>query len=168
MDVFDLRRQVVDDYATFTRSFTRIKADDLRQPVDAIYANDRFWPEPLLQISPHFQPGASVEELSAAGEIEPMTARIFRVPEAPAIGLRLHTHQQEALTLRVARAKAAILQCNAGLTRDDTPDAALDQSIVLHSGDSTPAPDFCVPRRVPVDHRNPAEQASMRPADRFR
>lgn len=99
MDVFDLRRQIVDDYATFARSFTRIKADDLRTQVNAIYANDQFWPEPLLQISPHFQPGASVDELSAAGEIEPMTAKIFRVPDAPAIGLRLHTHQQEALTL---------------------------------------------------------------------
>lgn len=99
MDVFDLRRQIVDDYATFARSFTRIKADDLRTQVNAIYANDQFWPEPLLQISPHFQPGASVDELSAAGEIEPMTAKIFRVPDAPATGLRLHTHQQEALTL---------------------------------------------------------------------
>ncbi|MFN7882828.1 MAG: hypothetical protein ACK5PF_07420, partial [bacterium] len=88
MDVFDLRRQIVDDYATFARSFTRIRADDLRTQVNAIYANDQFWPEPLLQISPHFQPGASVDELSAAGEIEPMTAKIFRVPDAPAIGLR--------------------------------------------------------------------------------
>jgi len=99
MDVFNLRRQIVDDYATFARSFTRIKADDLSTQVNAIYANDQFWPEPLLQISPHFQPGASVDELSAAGEIEPMTAKIFRVPDAPGIGLRLQTHQQEALTL---------------------------------------------------------------------
>lgn len=99
MDVFDLRRQIVDDYATFARSFTRIKAEDLRKQVDAIYSKDQFWPEPLLQISPHFQPAASVDELSAAGEIDPMTAKVFRVPEAPTIGLRLHTHQQEALTL---------------------------------------------------------------------
>ena len=74
MDVFDLRRQIVDDYATFARSFTRIKAEDLRKQVDAIYSKDQFWPEPLLQISPHFQPAASVDELSAAGEIDPMTA----------------------------------------------------------------------------------------------
>ena len=82
MDVFDLRRQIVDDYATFARSFTRIKADDLRTQVNAIYANDQFWPEPLLQISSHFQLGASVDELSAAGEIEPTTAKILRVPDA--------------------------------------------------------------------------------------
>lgn len=99
MDVFDLRRQIVDDYATFARSFTRIKADDLRRQVDAIYGGDQFWPEPLLQISPHFRPGASVDELSSAGDIHPTTARVFRVPESPATGLRLHTHQQEALTL---------------------------------------------------------------------
>lgn len=99
MDVFDLRRQIVDDYATFARSFTRIKADDLRRQVDEIYGGDQFWPEPLLQISPHFRPGASVDELSSAGDIHPTTARVFRVPEAPTTGLRLHTHQQEALTL---------------------------------------------------------------------
>lgn len=99
MDVFDLRRQIVGDYATFARSFTRIKSDDLRRQVDAIYSNDQFWPEPLLQISPHFRSGASVDELSAAGEIQPTTGRIFRVPDAPSAGLRLHTHQQEALTL---------------------------------------------------------------------
>lgn len=99
MDVFDLRRQIVDDYATFARSFTRIKSEDLRRQVDAIYSGDQFWPEPLLQISPHFRPGASVDELSSAGDIHPTTARVFRVPESPATGLRLHTHQQEALTL---------------------------------------------------------------------
>jgi hypothetical protein len=48
------------------------------------------------------------------------------------------------LVLPVARAKAAILQGNAGLTRNDTPDAALDQSIVSHSGDSVPPSAFFV------------------------
>ncbi len=51
MDVFDLRQQIVQDYANFARSFTRVRADDLKLQIDAIYAKDQFWPEPLLQIT---------------------------------------------------------------------------------------------------------------------
>jgi ATP-dependent helicase YprA (DUF1998 family) len=98
MDVFDLRRQIVEDYANFARSFTRIKAADLRDQINAIYANDQFWPEPLLQVSPCFEAGETVDELARHGEIDPTTARIFRRPDQPSEPLRLHTHQVQALT----------------------------------------------------------------------
>jgi hypothetical protein len=38
MDVFDLRQQIVQDYANFARSFTRVRADDLKRQIDTIYA----------------------------------------------------------------------------------------------------------------------------------
>ena len=35
---------------------------DIRRQVEAIYASDRFWPEPLISINPHFERGASVDQ----------------------------------------------------------------------------------------------------------
>lgn len=98
MDVFDLRKQVVDDYASFARSFTQIRAADLKAQIDAIYAQDKFWPEPLLQITPYYEPGGNVDALAADGSIDPTTAQIFRVPAAPVQPLNLYTHQVQALT----------------------------------------------------------------------
>jgi Lhr-like helicase len=97
MDVFDLRKQIVRDYADFARSFTRVKAIDLKEQIDAIYAKDQFWPEPLLQITPYYERGASLDELAASGEITETTAKIFRVPDDPSSPLQLHTHQVQAL-----------------------------------------------------------------------
>ena len=97
MDVFDLRQQIVRDYANFARSFTRVRANDLKRQIDVIYAQDQFWPEPLLQITPYYERGASLDELAASGEVTATTAAIFRVPDSPALPLQLHTHQVQAL-----------------------------------------------------------------------
>jgi hypothetical protein len=52
MNVFDLDRVLVNDYERFARSFTQIRAIDIRSQVEALYASDRFWPEPLVSINP--------------------------------------------------------------------------------------------------------------------
>ncbi|SBP88579.1 hypothetical protein THIARS_70199 [Thiomonas delicata] len=51
MDVFDFRDHVVGEYEQFTRSFTRIRADDIRGFVNKEYASQKYWPEPLIQIN---------------------------------------------------------------------------------------------------------------------
>jgi hypothetical protein len=51
MNVFDLDRVLVNDYERFARSFTQIRAIDIRSQVEALYASDRFWPEPLVIIA---------------------------------------------------------------------------------------------------------------------
>jgi Lhr-like helicase len=94
MDVFDLDQKLVSDYEQFARSFTQIRAEDIRNQIDEIYASRRFWPEPLISINPHFQRGASIEELVADGTISPETGQVFRVDGK---GLVLHRHQQQAL-----------------------------------------------------------------------
>jgi hypothetical protein len=60
MNVFDLDSSVVRDYERFARSFTEIRAEDIREQVDAIYATGRFWPEPLISVNPHYERDASV------------------------------------------------------------------------------------------------------------
>jgi hypothetical protein len=62
VNVFDLDRALVDDYERFARSFTLIRAPDIREQVEALYASDRFWPEPLISINPRFERGASIDQ----------------------------------------------------------------------------------------------------------
>jgi hypothetical protein len=94
VNAFDLDRSLVRDYERFARSFTQIRAGDIRSQVEAIYATNLFWPEPLTSINPHFEPGASVEQLAAEGSLHPDTARVFRVDGNP---IRFHRHQEQAI-----------------------------------------------------------------------
>jgi hypothetical protein len=52
-----LRDTVVGEYRKFATSFTTIHAEDIRKQVEAIYAEGRFWPEPLIQINPSYKRG---------------------------------------------------------------------------------------------------------------
>lgn len=96
MDVFSLRDYVVSEYRNFATSFTTIHADDIRAQVEAIYAQGRFWPDPLIQINPSYKRGANIEALIAGGALDPRTAEIFRADGAP---LNLYKHQEQAIAL---------------------------------------------------------------------
>jgi hypothetical protein len=52
VNVFDLDAALIGDYERFARSFTQIRAPDIRRQVEAIYTSDRLWPEPLISINP--------------------------------------------------------------------------------------------------------------------
>ena len=99
MDVFDLDQSLIADYERFARSFTQIRAADIRQQIDAIYASRQFWPEPLISINPHFERAASIDELVAEGSISPETGRIFRVDGE---GITLYRHQAQAVAKAAA------------------------------------------------------------------
>jgi Lhr-like helicase len=94
VNVFDLDRSLVSDYEQFARSFTQIRAPDIRQQVEAIYASDRFWPEPLVSINPRFEFGASIDRLARAGTLLDETARVFSTDGKP---LSLYRHQAQAI-----------------------------------------------------------------------
>jgi hypothetical protein len=103
MDVFSLRDTVVSEYRQFATSFTTIHAEDIRRQIEAIYADQRYWPEALIQINPSYRRTTTVEKLVAAGALESRCAEIFRTPpsvEAP-LGedLSLYKHQQQAIAL---------------------------------------------------------------------
>jgi len=105
LNVFDFRQNLVNEYAEFSRSFTRIKADDIRAFVDAEYASQKYWPEPLVQINPNFQPGGTVEALCEAAQLSSGCAQIFRFGKtASSAGhtLPLYKHQVEAISLASA------------------------------------------------------------------
>ncbi len=96
LDVFSLRDAVVGDYRTFATSFTTIYAEDIRQKVDAIYADQRYWPEPLIQINPKYKSTTTVEKLVRSGTLDARCAEIFRSGGAP---LTLYKHQEQAVAL---------------------------------------------------------------------
>jgi ATP-dependent helicase YprA (DUF1998 family) len=96
LDIFSLRDAVVGEYRKFATSFTTIHAEDIRQQVEAIYAEGRFWPDPLIQINPNYKRGTSLEALVAGGALDPRTADIFRFDGMP---LTLYKHQEQAIAL---------------------------------------------------------------------
>lgn len=102
MDVFEFRKNLVGEYSDFTRSFTRIKAEDIRNFVDAEYDSQKFWPEPLVQVNPNFKQGGTVEAFVEAGHLHPLCAEIFRFDKSASSAghtLPLHKHQAEAVSL---------------------------------------------------------------------
>ena len=103
LDVFSLRDTVVGEYKKFATSFTTIFAEDIRSQVDAIYAQDRYWPEPLIQINPSYKRTVSVEDLVHDGVLHPKAAEIFRNPVkpdgSPGDTVSLYKHQEQAIAL---------------------------------------------------------------------
>ena len=96
LDVFALRDSVVDEYKRFATSFTRIHAQDIHDQVAAIYAEERYWPEPLIQINPSYKRSTNVGTLVTSGVLDPVCADIFRANGQP---LSLYKHQEQAVAL---------------------------------------------------------------------
>ena len=96
LDVFALRESVVDEYRRFATSFTTIHAPDIREQVAAIYAEDRYWPEPLIQVNPSYRRSADVGALVANGVLHPGCADVFRADGQPLV---LYKHQEQAVAL---------------------------------------------------------------------
>lgn len=105
MDVFQFREHLVGEYEQFTRSFTRVRSDDIRAFVDGEYNSQRYWPEPLIQINPNYRSGGTVDELVRGGQLSPQCAEIFRLGKSASSAgdaLPLHKHQAEAISLALA------------------------------------------------------------------
>ncbi|MCY4320437.1 MAG: DEAD/DEAH box helicase [Alphaproteobacteria bacterium] len=94
MKAFDFDRQIVGNYAEFSRSFSTIRAADLRDEIDRQYEQGRFWPDALLSLNPHYETGPTVDDLAQSGDLYPETARIFRFDSTP---VTFHRHQAQAI-----------------------------------------------------------------------
>src|SRR6185369_7684550 len=96
LDVFSLRDSVVEEYKRFATSFTTIYAQDIRAQIEAIYAEQRYWPEPLIQINPSYKRSIDVGALVKSGVLDPGCAEIFQSAGRP---LSLYKHQEQAIAL---------------------------------------------------------------------
>lgn len=94
--IFDLHSQVLSEYRDFVQSFLLIADDRAREFVEReVFDNAQLWPAPLVQVSPSYAFGATVDELAKEGVIAEETARIFRDEEGKPI--RLYRHQEDAI-----------------------------------------------------------------------
>lgn len=99
--MFALDRSLVEHYERFARSFSKIRAPEIAEQIDRAYADQRFWPEPLVTINPRYEAAKDVAALAAEGVLDPALTAIFAAgPERRP--LTLHSHQSRAL----AKAKA--------------------------------------------------------------
>lgn len=94
MQAIEFDRKLIDNYSEFSRSFLRVRAEDLKKEIDEHYDDGHFWPEPLLSINPAFEHGPSASSLADDGVLAKETARIFSFKDQP---LRFHAHQGEAI-----------------------------------------------------------------------
>ncbi len=92
LDAFNLHSQIMDDYRLFVDSFINIKDEQIRRKVESEMAGGKFWPEPLLQFNPAFEPGKSVKDLCDEGILNPALNDIFS-------GYSLYRHQVEAIRI---------------------------------------------------------------------
>ena len=101
MDVFELRKRLVCDYRSYTRSFIKIRDSRIQEFVDGILGAEGFWPEPLLQLNPTFSPGGTIDDLVDQGILHRECSRIFRIDKSESDHrgrqLLLHQHQREAI-----------------------------------------------------------------------
>lgn len=98
-NVFDFRDQLISEYSSFSRSFTRIAAQDIRDEVEQQYTDGRYWPEPLVQINPNYQRKGTVQQLVKEGILHSACAELFQVDKAEGRPqpLHLYAHQLQAL-----------------------------------------------------------------------
>lgn len=100
MKAFEFDDRLIDSYARFSRSFSTIRAEDLKSEIDRQYDAGRFWPGALLSINPRFLQGPTVDDLVTSGDLDEATGRIFRFGPAP---LRFHRHQAQSIAKARAR-----------------------------------------------------------------
>lgn len=98
--IFQFRDRLIEEYARFSRSFTRIDATDIAAEVEREYQDGRYWPEPLVQINPNYRRESTVAELVSEGVLHPGCETIFKAgkPGEEPSSIRLFTHQLQSVT----------------------------------------------------------------------
>ncbi|MCR5622649.1 MAG: DEAD/DEAH box helicase [Treponema sp.] len=106
-DVFSYRDEVIKEYKSFSRSFTKIQAPDIQSVVDAEYDAGRYWPDPLIQINPSYKAGKTIGQLCDDGTLEGGCRQIFQADKnedgSGGKAMTLYSHQQEAIAFASLR-----------------------------------------------------------------
>lgn len=96
MKAFEFERGLINSYTGFSRSFTKIRAEDLKEKIKKHYEDGNFWPASLLSLNPHYLSGQTIEEMVASGNLEEATGEIFR------LGGPLYRHQEQSIMKALA------------------------------------------------------------------
>ena len=100
-DVFSFRDAVIGDYGSFSRSFTRIFAEDIRRTVDEGYDQGKYWPDPLIQLNSNYKRSETIPNLCREGLLHPDCEQLFMAgkPEGHPSVITLFSHQLEAIAI---------------------------------------------------------------------
>ncbi len=90
MDVLALREKLVSDYRHYIKSFVRIDDERIDSFVKEQFETGAFWPDAILQLNPAYEPGPTLDELAAQGDILESTADFFRGQGGKPLRLYLH------------------------------------------------------------------------------
>ena len=98
-NVFDFRNNLINEYSSFSRSFSKIAANDIAEKIESEYRDGRYWPEALIQINPNYERKNTVQELAVSHNLHKLCADIFQVgkTEGKPQPLHLYAHQLQAL-----------------------------------------------------------------------
>lgn len=101
MNVFSLRDRLIQDYTEFIRGFIQIRDPRIWTLVEDGFQQGVFWPQPLIQLNPAFQPGKDIEDLVQEGILHPACRDIFRTDKSKddphGKPLKLYLHQEQAI-----------------------------------------------------------------------
>jgi ATP-dependent helicase YprA (DUF1998 family) len=107
MNVFELRKRLIDDYSSYVRSFISIRDERIRAQVDKDLTEGLLWPEARIGLNPAFAEGAWIDDLVREGVLHPTCRQVFRAKQDTrdeGKPLRLHKHQADAVhTARAGR-----------------------------------------------------------------
>src|SRR5258708_8347026 len=94
MKAFEFDHHLVNSYARFSRSFSTIRAEDLKFEIDHQYDIGRFWPDALLSLNPRFLNGDTFHDLVPSVDLDHATATNFPLRDPPP---PFHPHNQQPL-----------------------------------------------------------------------
>ena len=90
MNIFELHKNIIEDYENYILSFINIKDKKIRDKVLNDIGSKKLWPEPLVQFNPSFEKGESIQSLCNSGKLQSQLADTFKE-------YVLHKHQVEAI-----------------------------------------------------------------------
>jgi|LSQX01.2.fsa_nt_gb ATP-dependent helicase YprA (DUF1998 family) len=116
MNVFELRNKLIADYCSYVKGFITIKDDSIKELISNELEDGLLWPDPLIQLSPFFEPGDSIDDLIESEILHPLCRQIFRMKKDETdFGkqMQLHKHQTEAIK-RAAQEQNYVLTTGTG------------------------------------------------------
>ena len=101
MDVFDLRERLVNNYASYVRSFIKIRDERIGETVERKLREGALWPDPLIQLNPAFEPGVSIPDVLSRNLLHEECKKVVAIKSEsagePAQPLQFYRHQLAAM-----------------------------------------------------------------------
>lgn len=124
LNIFDLYSKLKSGYKDYVSSFIAIKDSRIKYEVTNAMANEKLWPDALIQFNPNFKQGIGVDEMISAGWPIHSDLRYFFIHT-------FYIHQQEAIQLG-CQGKEFIVTSGTGSGKSRTFMATIFNHVLLN------------------------------------